>query len=422
MAALNRTRTEILEQEWEQDQQAWGSSNFIHSSGAAKPSYTRKIQSGYTNTQHQLQIARHENASTAYSMTTIEPTLVSTPGFTCTAPSYPYKGQSYTYFRRLGSVYSKQIPDSSAHATFDTSETSDLDNQAYSKIWKKIEALTSDPQTLPALYEARELGKLAPSIQSGFTGLATSLFALTRGNFSPRNLKKLIRSIQDLWLTWSFGMSPMFEDGRQLAEAFANSIEDLQPRFQVVKTSYELDKMRQFNYGGWDFSSYTNWVTPKKTSTIHTKLRVGYQGGLMINNTPVGSFDRVVDSFNLTDFVPSVWEVIPFSWLVDYFTNVGDVLNFAFKKSPQFIYLDKTFKYETDVNEYQYLFKYSGLNSIYSFSSQTGQMRTKVVTFTRTPITSQPLPHPVIRVKDAGQISDWYLPKLLNLISLIKPR
>jgi hypothetical protein len=31
--------------------------------------------------------------------------------------------------------------------------------------------------------------------------------------------------------------------------------------------------------------------------------------------------------FNLSSFIPSVWELIPYSFLVDYFTNIGDILN-----------------------------------------------------------------------------------------------
>jgi hypothetical protein len=31
--------------------------------------------------------------------------------------------------------------------------------------------------------------------------------------------------------------------------------------------------------------------------------------------------------FRWEDFIPTVWELIPYSFLVDYFTNIGDVLS-----------------------------------------------------------------------------------------------
>jgi len=42
-----------------------------------------------------------------------------------------------------------------------------------------------------------------------------------------------------------------------------------------------------------------------------------------------GSAERLrqVLGFNLEEFVPTIWEIIPFSFVVDYFANVGEMLS-----------------------------------------------------------------------------------------------
>jgi hypothetical protein len=49
--------------------------------------------------------------------------------------------------------------------------------------------------------------------------------------------------------------------------------------------------------------------------------------GLLRASTDFQSWDHKDLGFTLSEFVPTVWELIPYSFLVDYFTNFGEVVS-----------------------------------------------------------------------------------------------
>lgn len=70
-------------------------------------------------------------------------------------------------------------------------------------------------------------------------------------------------------------------------------------------------------------------VTFRTAIWTRTEFSVRYYGAVKLR---LGSFQTSLaeeSGFQVRDFVPALWEWIPYSFLVDYFTNVGDLLESA---------------------------------------------------------------------------------------------
>lgn len=57
----------------------------------------------------------------------------------------------------------------------------------------------------------------------------------------------------------------------------------------------------------------------------------------------------------IQEFVPTVWELIPYSFVVDYFTNIGDVVNYAYSANLNWVYKSASFRQLTQIVKSQKL-------------------------------------------------------------------
>lgn len=139
--------------------------------------------------------------------------------------------------------------------------------------------------------------------------------------------KELQQELADNWLEFAFGVRPLVADVHDAAEALAR---------------FENDSVHQ-KVRGYGNSSV---VTTDSTSNINAGLThlngtfrdlrkdeiiVVFRAGLQfsVSSPAFGSAGRLQGllGFKLEDFVPTMWNLLPYSFLLDYFVNVGDILN-----------------------------------------------------------------------------------------------
>jgi len=137
------------------------------------------------------------------------------------------------------------------------------------------------------------------------------------------------------YLEYCFGIAPLISDAEKAAEALARFNYEGDPsnnpalRAKVVgRGSSLIEKDRDFStsvarYGGTRIVSNT---IIDETS----EARVQYICGLSTSvRADFGSLSHFRKVFGVTpEKIPAaLWEAVPWSWLADYFSNVGDILS-----------------------------------------------------------------------------------------------
>jgi hypothetical protein len=143
---------------------------------------------------------------------------------------------------------------------------------------------------------------------------------------------KALRVASDTWLETAFGWRPLLHDVRDACDYLARRNLELYPRVEIygsAKSETGTNTSGRFSWGGVGqrFSIFQN-------TRVITSLSVRYLGAVDVR--PVSSLgaDAQLLGFTGEDFAPTLWELLPWSFLIDYFTNVGDVIaSHAFCKS-----------------------------------------------------------------------------------------
>lgn len=130
------------------------------------------------------------------------------------------------------------------------------------------------------------------------------------------------KAVAGTWLEFRFGWLPSFRDINDILEVWLDSERFAYshwPVRAVVKNETPTRTVRTETLGS------TGWsVTYAVTDT--TEYVVIFRGALKLSvEGEVFGFDRHL-GLTLSEVVPTIWQIIPWSFLVDYVSNVEDIL------------------------------------------------------------------------------------------------
>lgn len=204
---------------------------------------------------------------------------------------------------------------------FATSPTIDLysaTNQAAARFTQNVRSEETDFAGFVTAGELPEtLNLLRHPAQALRRGMSDYLSALKRGG---RRVPRAQRPsfVRKTWLEYSFGWKPLISDIEDAQKLLVARI--VPPRFSMVKGTARVQQPHEPLHWPIHFGAHLGGFNVSTTEEAFTKYFGVYE------HRGNGTSKFVQAGFRPAEFIPSLWELIPYSFLVDYFTNIGDIV------------------------------------------------------------------------------------------------
>jgi hypothetical protein len=282
--------------------------------------------SGYRNPYWRSEIERGVNATTTASGTrhTINPAwFYSGVGLI----GLPQSGPGIAGRRIVQESWGLLPPENSwtyATATPPGSLATSVANSAIRKFLDQADQVRSSCEA------GQDFGELKQTLESMINPLG-SLRSHVLGYFSKLSKAKktyrkavdLKKALADTYLEWHFGWKPLAEDvanayvGLQNRQKFGSS----QPIHASASGSFQL--YTSSNY----FPGSRTIRPPQGSSRVTGRYSVRYKGAIRVETDNDGRISRnAVLQLDLPHFLPTAWDLIPYSFIADYFANIGDII------------------------------------------------------------------------------------------------
>jgi hypothetical protein len=136
------------------------------------------------------------------------------------------------------------------------------------------------------------------------------------------HLVAIKKNLADAWLELQYGWRPLMNDIRDADIALHRynigrpvSVKRITATERVQGSANEVQSL-----GG---ESFAVWLI--RQTTINS-CQVVYRGAMRVKAQDPQSMDAALLGFNPGSWLPTAWELIPYSFLVDYFSNIGGIV------------------------------------------------------------------------------------------------
>lgn len=160
--------------------------------------------------------------------------------------------------------------------------------------------------------------------------------------------------VSSSYLEYAFGLAPLINDTKAVAEAlarwnFEGKDDILIPKTKAIGRGSDTSSLSTVTETGFDSPSrfLAFIVTKKKVTEARAQYVVGLSATLQAD---FQSNERLIQllGFSPSDWLPGLYEGVPWSWLLDYVTNVGDVLQAACTSTADVKWISKTLVTRTE--------------------------------------------------------------------------
>lgn len=389
-----------------------------HHWGSEKQTLNRTVDAntyrlGVSNPAWKWQIANHTDAGTAFAATDIVVKMRKKASYYVEWLPDWHADQAIAYgwvdpIVLLGQSIYDIIP------LYDTSMDVTIDNRALAKLYQKIDATVQGATFLGELRETVDLFRSPlKSLNSAIDKqvkasrklrqeVVTRERRLANRRYSGvkiwKDKKKLInRDILNSWreaaassfLEWRWGVEPLLNDIDELFVSLGKSLD--QPAIdtfrQTIAMHYPLDDQTV------DLGAYSIRCDAVVKTVCHTS--VSYQCAVKSRINTSADLSATLGVAPL-DWVPAAYELMPLSWLLDYFGNLGQLLNcWVSAQRCESIYISKTIRHslssDVSLSPYMQPGTYDPWR-VKTATYQTGRMVVKKKHVSRNPLSNFPLP------------------------------
>jgi hypothetical protein len=228
--------------------------------------------------------------------------------------------------------------------------TTKADNRARAAFLKKIREQRTLFQGLVVLGEMRETHRmLRTRARPIFQDCKDIVNDLRKFRNELKNPRKLAKRAGELWLEKTFGWQPLLNDIQDAAKAWDRLVRDRTPRIPLTGSATDSDDTTHSRLDNVFVGVNQSW---RPAQCIYTRVHsfdhlvesviVRYKGNYtpQVEATPWDNWRLF--GFAPGEFVPAAWELLPWSFLVDYFTNIGDILEGAVTVTEGVTWVNKT--------------------------------------------------------------------------------
>lgn len=239
--------------------------------------------------------------------------------------NHPVSGQPYNFVYREGLI---QPPMASFLARSSGAATKARD-MAAAKLSGKVRDAKVEFEGPTFLGELSETVKMIRRPAAGIYPLVKAYIRAAKGIRPYRGSGQLgarrhLDALRDLYLEATFGWMPLLSDVDSAAKALAELRIVESPRLSAKATVEVPGSTTTFPGGLGPFTGNVIQVRGARI-TAHAYCR--------LRSEIVGSTARGVTSsywgFSPSNFVPTVWNLLPWSFVIDYFTNVNELITSA---------------------------------------------------------------------------------------------
>lgn len=147
-----------------------------------------------------------------------------------------------------------------------------------------------------------------------------------------QRLAALLKLWGQEWLKFRFGVLPLISDVTSAQERLVRLNLERKHKYVAYNMSETKDMFKPIagsqGLFGWSWQEM-----------VQTSARASGSGGVMVQALHSNSIgDPANWGLQLSNFVPTLYELVPWTWLVDYFTNVNEILNAKCVESGRLVY------------------------------------------------------------------------------------
>lgn len=293
----------------------------------------QRTRTGESNPRYKDQIRLQQNATTA--MTGVVDNVDSTPGrfFIRSSRNWPVNDACWPPgtpgFDWRCEVSGDVALYHAVRPNWTTLNPSVAYNRALSSYLKKARAQQVAFSAPTFLGELRQTLDMIRRPAQGLANLAKSYLDDVK-RLKKRRPKDWKKNLSSTWLEQAFGWQPLMADIKNAVNAYRQSLDNKEQTpvssYGVHESDQPLKCLRNENIIAYAGSGAPNLWRDRKA---FDRAVVVFRGMVRRNVSGVPWQSPALFGFSPLEFLPTAWELMPWSFLIDYFTNIGDIVETA---------------------------------------------------------------------------------------------
>jgi hypothetical protein len=217
-------------------------------------------------------------------------------------------------------------------------------NRAIRKILDKADAVRSSFESGQDLGEIREtIRSIKHPMQSARDFLVHHLDHSIKRLRKVNAIKDFTKVAADSFLEFKFGWNPLASD---IAQGFADLTNNQNHFDSVPMTASASDTWQVATPSISPVIPGSGLFHPVMYGRVTGRYTVRFKGGVRTGavNGRIGTLQNL--QLDLPHVLPTLWDLVPYSWLIDYFANLGDLIRAYSFQAFDWTYLCKTVRTE----------------------------------------------------------------------------